>query len=210
MAGRREWGRIRQLPSGRWQARYPGPDGVLRPAPETFETKKVAASWLADKQAEINCDEWIDPDAGKVKLGDYGATWIKERPLEETTRERYESAFRLHVVPYLGDLALTDVKVGRVRSWWNRLAADGVGQPTRAKAYRVLRTIMNTAVDDQRDRRNPCRIAKAGDDGSAERKTLTVDEVFAIADAIKPRYRALVLLGAFTSLRFGELAALTR
>lgn len=210
MAGRRDWGRVRQLPSGRWQARYPGPDGVLRPAPETFESRKAAASWLSDKQAEINRDEWIDPNAGKVTLAEYGTKWIRERPLEETTRERYESVFRLHVVPYLGGLSLTQVKPARVRTWWNQLVNDKVGQATRAKAYRVLRAIMNTAVSDQLVRSNPCKIVKAGNDGSAERPTLTIDEVFAVADAIKPRFRALVLLGAFTSLRFGELAALTR
>ncbi|HET9140543.1 tyrosine-type recombinase/integrase [Actinophytocola sp.] len=210
MGGRREWGRVRQLPSGRWQARYPGPDGLLRPAPKTFETKRAAASWLADQQAEINRDEWIDPDAGKVTLAEYGSSWIRERPLAETTRERYEFAFRLHVVPYLGDLAVSDVKDARVRAWRQQLVDKEVGQATRAKAYRVLRAILNTAVDDQLIRRNPCRIPKAGDDGSTERKTLTVDEVFRVAEAIKPRYRTLVLLGAFTSLRFGELAALTR
>lgn len=210
MAGRRDWGRVRQLQSGRWQARYPGPDGVLRPAPMTFDTKRAASSWLADKQAEINRDEWIDPDAGKVKLVEYGAKWIAERPLEDTTRERYEYAFNLHVVPYLGDLEIAEVKEGRVRSWWKQLADEKVGQASRAKAYRVLRAIMNTAFDDGVIRRNPCRIPKAGDDGSAERQALTVAEVFAVADTIQPRYRMLVLFGAFTSLRFGELAALTR
>lgn len=210
MAGRRDWGRVRQLPSGRWQARYPGPDGQLRPAPITFDTKRAASSWLADKQAEINRDEWIDPDAGKVKLAEYGAKWIVERPIEETTRERYEYAFRLHVVPYLGDLGVGEIKESRVRAWWKRLADEGVGQASRAKAYRVLRAIMNTAADDLVIRRNPCRIPKAGEDGSEERQVLTVAEVFAVADAIRPRYRLLVLFGAFTSLRFGELAALTR
>ncbi|UUS31577.1 hypothetical protein NRO40_12545 [Streptomyces changanensis] len=39
-----------------------------------------------------------------------------------------------------------------------------------------------------------------------ERPVLTVAEVFALADAIAPRYRLLVLLAAFTTLRFGELA----
>ena len=29
---RREFGSVRQLPSGRWQARYPGVDGRLSPA----------------------------------------------------------------------------------------------------------------------------------------------------------------------------------
>ena len=40
--------------------------------------------------------------------------------------------------------------------------------------------------------------------------TLTVDQVYAIADAITSRDRALVILAAFTGLRFGELRALRR
>ncbi len=39
---------------------------------------------------------------------------------------------------------------------------------------------------------------------------LTVAQVYALADAIDARYRALVLLAAFASLRWGELAALRR
>jgi hypothetical protein len=42
--GKRDWDRIRQLPSGRWQARYPGPDGTLWPAPHTFERKTDAST----------------------------------------------------------------------------------------------------------------------------------------------------------------------
>ena len=37
---------------------------------------------------------------------------------------------------------------------------------------------------------------------------LTINEVEALADAIRPRYRAFVLTGAYTGLRPGELAAL--
>lgn len=36
-----------------------------------------------------------------------------------------------------------------------------------------------------------------------------MEQVYKIADAIEPRYQALVLLAAFSGLRFGELAALT-
>ena len=37
---------------------------------------------------------------------------------------------------------------------------------------------------------------------------LTVAQVYALADAVGLRYRALILLAAFTSLRWAELAAL--
>ena len=71
---KRRFGRVRQLASGRWQARYPGPDGVDRPAPETFATKTDAEIWLTLKEAEILNGDWINPDDGKVSLGEYAPT----------------------------------------------------------------------------------------------------------------------------------------
>jgi hypothetical protein len=53
---------------------------VVRPADDTFDTKKEAEVWLTRKEAEILEDDWIDPDAGEILLADYGATWIDERP----------------------------------------------------------------------------------------------------------------------------------
>lgn len=97
-----------------------------------------------------------------------------------------------------------------MRAWRTRLLADGVGEPTVVKAYQLLRAILNTAVDDELIRRNPCRIRGADTYDVPERPVLTVPEVYAVADAIQPRYRLLVLLAAFTTLRFGELASLRR
>ena len=67
---------------------------------------------------------------------------------------------------------------------------------------------MNTAVDDGLIRRNPCRIKGAAQDRSPERSVLTPGQVFALADAVDRRYRALILLALFASLRWGEVAAL--
>jgi integrase len=39
-------------------------------------------------------------------------------------------------------------------------------------------------------------------------RVLSVDEVEALADAFDPRYRVMVLLGAYAGLRFGEASAL--
>ncbi|WP_079158462.1 tyrosine-type recombinase/integrase [Streptomyces caniscabiei] len=69
---------------------------------------------------------------------------------------------------------------------------------------------MNTAVDDELIRRNPCRVKGADRYDVPERPVLTVPEVLAVADSIAPRYRLLVLLAAFTTLWFGERAALRR
>ena len=70
-ARKRQFGTIRRRESGRYQARYRGPDGRLRPAPRTFARKSDAARWLSLKEAEITRGDWLDPDAAKVPFGRY-------------------------------------------------------------------------------------------------------------------------------------------
>ena len=90
------------------------------------------------------------------------------------------------------------------------LLENGVSATSAAKAYRLMKSIMNTAVDDGIVHRNPCRVRGAAQDRSPERSVLTVREVVALVDVIPERYQALVLLAVFGSLRWGELAALRR
>ncbi|MFF7367408.1 tyrosine-type recombinase/integrase [Streptomyces tricolor] len=211
MAGkRRQFGRVRKLPSGRYQARYVGPDGVLRPAPDTFRTKREADDWLADVQTEMRQGDWRDPDAAKVPFEQYAKAWVAERPLAKSTQELYEILVRVHLVPTFGRLSIADVTPAAVRAWRHARLKEGIGPTTVAKAYSLLRTIMGTAVDDGLIRRNPCQIRNGGTVHTPERPTASILDVFAIADASQPRYRALVLLGAFCALRWGELVALCR
>ncbi|MFB6873789.1 tyrosine-type recombinase/integrase [Streptomyces sp. NPDC056323] len=206
---RRRFGSVRKLPSGRFQARYPGPDGLLRSAPETFPTQTDADRWLVRKEAEILDGRWKNPD-DKILFGVYADAWFKERDYAATTRERNGSALRLHILPTFADVVLSEITTPQIRRWRAGLLESGVGEPTVAKAYQILRAIMNTAVDDEVIQRNPCRIKGAGAAKTAERPFLDVTEVFQLADAVPARFRVFILLAAFTGLRFGELAGLQR
>ena len=79
-----------------------------------------------------------------------------------------------------------------------------------AKAYRLLHAVLATAVDDGSIRTNPCNIKGAGQHESDERMVATLEQVFALAENIQPRYRLVVLLATFTSLRYGEIMGLRR
>lgn len=95
MTGKRRFGRVRRLPSGRWQARYKGPDGIDRPAANTFASKTEAERWLALTEAEIVRGDWIDPDAGRMPFIDYARSWVAERPnLRPKTVQLYEGLVR--------------------------------------------------------------------------------------------------------------------
>ena len=136
---------------------------------------------------------------------------MAERPnLKPKTAQTYEGLVRLHLVPVLGPLAVASITDGRVRRWRKTLLDAGVGQVTVAKAYRLLKAILSTAVEDGMIRRNPCRIKGAGQEISPEQPILTVQQVYRLADAFDRRYRALILLAVFCNLRWGELAALQR
>jgi integrase len=206
---RREFGSVRQLPSGRWQARYWAPDGARRVAPETFGTKTEAQDWLTLTKADIQRNVWVDPDVGAVNFEEYALKWVAERGLSATTDELYHRLLRLHILPFFGGLDLDEITPPAVRTWRaERLTATGA--TTVAKSYRLLKAIMETATDDELIRRNPCRIKGAGSENAKERTTATVEQVDALADAIGIRWRLMVYLGAYGPMRPEELAALRR
>jgi integrase len=206
---RRRFGAIRRLPSGRYQARYPGPDGVMRPAPDTFATVADADDWLAEKQTEIRRGEWRDPDAGAVSFRAYADKWVAERELAPLTEDLYRYLLDKHLTAF-ADLDLDEITAPRVREWRaERLRLTGAKTIT-AKAYRLLKAVMETAVDDELIQRNPCRIKGAGKEKAAERRIATVAQVDALADAVGMRWRLMVYLGAYGPLRPEELAGLRR
>jgi integrase len=80
-----------------------------------------------------------------------------------------------------------------------------------AKAYRLLRAVLMTAVDEDRILvRNPCRIPGADRESPAERPVLTLDQVLDLAEAVSRRYKAMILVTTMASLRYGEVIALQR
>ncbi len=216
MTGKRRFGRVRRLPSGRYQARYLGPDAVDRPAPETFATKASAEVWLNRKEAEILDGTWIDPAGGRALFHDYASGWIADRVLKPRTEELYRALFRNHLDPYFGNRPIGDIREADVRRWRKERLETGPRAPRPfgpvpvAKAYRLLHAILATATDDGLIRRNPCRIKGAGEERSPERPIVSLPILMELLDAVPIRYRAMLLLATFASLRFGELAALRR
>jgi len=95
-----------------------------------------------------------------------------------------------------------------VRSWHADIARTT--SVTAAKSYRLLSTILKTAVEDRILVFNPCTIKRAGHERSPERVPPTIEQVDDLASALPERYRALVYTAAYASLRIGECAALTR
>ena len=59
--GKRYFGSLRTLPSGRVQARYTGPDGRTYTAPVTFDSRQYAEAFLARTHGDIQAGRWVSP-----------------------------------------------------------------------------------------------------------------------------------------------------
>ena len=122
-----------------------------------------SGSWRRSTWNGLGAD-WIDPEAGEIKLSTYAEQWLRERPVElrPRTQELYRRMLRLHILPTFGDLPLKRIASAAVRTWHADLRSRGLGESTVAKSYRLLKGIMATAVEDDLILRNPCRIRRAG------------------------------------------------
>jgi integrase len=209
--GRRRFGAIRRLPSGRYQVRYRTVDGRDVTAPLTFATKADAGRYLSKVEADLLRGEWADPRLGRTTFGEWADRWLDSTVnLRANTKAGYRSILRQYLRPAFQSYPLASIDVLAIRMWLARLEAEGVGQATRAKAYRLLARILGVAVEARYLAVNPCSIRGAASDGTSEMRIATVEQVAAIAEQMPARYRALVLVAAFGGLRWGELAGLRR
>lgn len=186
--GHRRFGNIRELPSGRFQIRYPDPDGRMRAGGSTYPDRKSADRALTLIEGQMITGDWTDPQRGKVMLQVYATKWVDQRPnLRPRTTELYRWLLNRHITPYLGRVPVGKISPEMVREWRAVLLAEGVSTSAAAKAYRLLRAVLMTAADDRIIPRNPCRIRGAGDEKPPERPVLTVAQVFELARNAPPQ-----------------------
>lgn len=80
-----------------------------------------------------------------------------------------------------------------------------------ANAWRVLKTILNTAVADELLVANPCRVRGASTTARVrDVRPATVPELNVIAGSLPPNRRTVVTLGAWCAMRIGEILELRR
>jgi integrase len=211
---RRQFGSIRPLPSGRYQARYTDPAGVTRKAPVTFDARIDAEAWLARQRAQIIQGTWLppvvdhEPPRQQLSFGAYAESWLATRQLATTTRDHYAQVLRDHIEPTFGGETIASITPATVRAWHASLKT---GPTAKAHAYGLLRTIMAAAGADDVITSNPCRVRGAGQAKRAKRiEPASLAELDTIASAVPDRYRLMILLAAWCALRFGELAELRR
>jgi integrase len=207
------FGSVDLLPTGKYRARYYGPDGVRYSAPHTFIKKGDATAYLAQQRADISRDNWAPPvvaattPATTVQFGEFAARTITLRNLAPRTIEHYEKILASHLSVF-DQRTLSSITTKMVEDWYSGL---DVGPTMKAHSYSLLRTILKEAERKELIARNPCTIPRAGSSKRVIKIVpATTDELTVITAAMPPRLQAIVVIAAWCGLRFGELVGLRR
>lgn len=204
-------GRCRQLPSGRWQVKIKGTDGLYYPAPQTFTTKMDGEAWLAEQLRDLKIGKWEAPNnqAEFGTLAEYSENWLATRNVRPRVLIEYRRDLTNRILPDLGDVLVQRITPAMVNRWFTK--QDSKHPSARAHAYDTLRNMLNTAVDEDVIAVNPCKI-KGASKSSAPRKSrpATLDEVGVMVDHMPDRYKSMLLIAVWCGLRFGEITELRR
>lgn len=206
---RRAFGNVRKLKSGRYQARYIGPEGMQHVAPNTFSTKTEASRFLARVQADIERGAWLNPALGSVTFGQWADHYMSDTELRANTRARYQSVLKVHLLPAFGNAPLSSITPIQVKALVDRWKAN-LKPATTWTNWRVLVAIINAAVESDVLVKSPCRpkLMKLPDVEKKERRTLTMSELKQLADAVPTEHAPLIWLGGVVGLRWQEASAL--
>lgn len=193
----------------RWRVRWRDTDGRSRN--KTFQREDEARRFRVRLEGDMAAGTWIDPALAKVSVREWTGEWRKSVvDLRPSTLARLDSTVSTHVLPEWGGVALSGVTNADVRAWAARMHREGLSASSVRKAVFALRRILEAAVADRRLSHNAADNVPMPVDEPGEQRYLRAVEVAQLADAISPRFRAMVLIAAYGGLRFGELAALRR
>ncbi|WP_410642654.1 tyrosine-type recombinase/integrase [Amycolatopsis sp. lyj-346] len=212
-------------PPGRWMVQYYDQSGKLR---SEVAANKNKAEARRDKLAEsLAAGTYRDPALSKVNVSEMAEKWLSARhDLKPSTWWKYRALLDNHVLPAWGDKSLSAVDHEDVAVWVAKLirskedGGSGLGASQTRHAYRVLAMVMEWCVPT-RLLTNPARGVKLPIPPEAEHVYLKCPQIERLADAagtLRTKYnrptagaavnKALILLLAYTGLRWGEAAAL--
>jgi integrase len=204
--GKRQFGAVDKLPSGRWRARYRDAAGRRVTAPTRFRTKADANAYLSVVQADLVRGQYIDPREGRITVDAWAKSWLARPGKRAATVARDAQGIGVFL-PSLGNLALAVVTPRDVQEAVDERSRHA--QPaTVARDFAALRAMLNAAVDADLIGRSPVRKIALPRIVRPERMTIDPKQLRRLVDELPEHYQTLVLTAGVLGLAWEEVVAL--
>jgi integrase len=198
-----------------YRAKISGPNG--RNVSPWFPALGAATNWLADTRAQINRGTWFEPT--RVTLSDAAEEFIvgaragtvlsrKGRPYAPSVVRGYESGLRLHVLPRLGPMRLSEIRRSDVQRLVDVLHAGGFAASAVRNNLDPLRRIFDRAVKRDLIPFSPCAHLEVPRGTGTRDRVASLAEAAVLLHALAESDRALWAAAFYAGLRMSELRAL--
>jgi len=188
----------------RYRARWTTPDGKERSKSFPDRQLEAARNFLTTVD-HSKLTGYRDPDAGKVLVQKYTEeVFLPAQGFDPATRERVESAFRVHIFPALGAKTFRDLEAhpSLIEAWVNGLP---LAPSSASRVFVMLITLMRWTLRDKLITANPCTGIKRPKAVRRRVEPWTPEITGRVRAGLPGRYRALVDAGGGLGLRQGEL-----
>ena len=190
----------------RWEVRYRDPDGKQRA--RLFDRKVDAERFIATTTADMMRGTYIDPDAGRVTLADFAATWSARMgpTWRASTAAGIANSLDKHILPVLGRRPVAGLRKGDVEALCASLA---LAPSTVANVHQHLSQLLAGAVEDGLIARNPATRARLPKLEASKAQPVPLEIVEAIRAGLPDWMAVAVPIGMGAGLRQGEASGLT-
>lgn len=199
-------GGVTKRADGRWQASYVGSDSKRHYlyAPTRKDASERLSAALRDKEMGVYV-------AGPSQiLAEFLSAFMKESSsrLKPRTIQRYESLFRIHVIPAIGGVQLRKLGPQHLVDLYETMRATSAPASI-AQVHAVLGSAFKRALLWGLIARNPCDAVRPPKPQRREMLVLSPDQTRQIIDATRgTEIGTLYLMALHTGMRSGELLAL--
>jgi integrase len=195
-----------------WEVRYRQPNGVTS-RKRGFTTKRDASVWASRVETSKAEGAYVSPARGRVTVGDLSVGWLsrQEQTLSPSYYRTISYAYGKHVEPKWACVPVNKVDSLDVKAWAASITRNGSSATVVNRAVGIMAGILDDAVEHRALAFNPARRFKRGEKPRKSPKRhvyLTEEDVCRLAGE-SGRHADLVLILAFTGLRWGEAIALT-
>ena len=191
---------------------------------ETFAKKKDADARHAEVKVDVKAGLHVAPSKS-ANVKEAGQSWIKAAEahnLERATIKQYREHVEQHIVPFIGAMKLSEITAQTVRKFEDKLREKARSPAMVRKIIGSLGSLLADAQEQGLTARNPVRDLRRnrrrGKDRHAEKRQKgklktgvdipMPDEIKAMIEHVKGRWRPLLITAIFTGLRASELRGL--
>jgi integrase len=174
-----------------------------------FATPSQAKAFRSQVENAVNTGTYINEAEGRISFQDYAEEWRSVQIHGHGTEISVEQQLRLHVYPVIGHRRMNDVRTSEIQGLVRRLSTS-LAPSTVEVVYGRVAAIFRSAAKDRIIGQTPCIDIRLPEKAPASTlQVLETEQVLDLAEAVPPRYKALIIAGAGLGLRPGELWGLT-